>query len=190
MQCWATLSSVMYDDYFIMYAYVCIITGSVMISFWFRASNMWFEHLIDRSGCHTWSMVCWIYPEHLVPIPILIITSCPFCITLEFLLVNASCFLPHEELVYLYSIHIIFSISFLQFAVDFEATVLSPGCHTSCTTWTKRISQKYKWNKKSISQEFCAQEWNKTRWWTDRFENCPIYISCSGKFIINIVNKP
>ena len=44
----------------------------------FLDSYLSFKHLIDRGGCHAWSRVCWLYLEHLVPLPILDIIICPF----------------------------------------------------------------------------------------------------------------
>ena len=37
-------------------------------------------HLLERSRCHAWGRVSLLYPEHLVPLPIWIITPCPFFI--------------------------------------------------------------------------------------------------------------
>ena len=33
---------------------------------------------IYRGGCHAWGRVCWLYLEHLVPLPLLDIIICPF----------------------------------------------------------------------------------------------------------------
>ena len=34
--------------------------------------------LIDRGGCHAWGRVCWLYLEHLVPLPLLDKIICPY----------------------------------------------------------------------------------------------------------------